>query len=173
MNKERIKRFLKDIIPYVIVIIIVILIRSFIITPALVDGNSMLPNLQNNNVILLNKLDYRLNDINRFDVVVVDFNGDKLIKRVIALPGEHIEYKDNKLYIDNYFMLEDFNHDITSDFKLESIGYLTIPGDKYFVIGDNRDESTDSRVIGLVDKEDILGSVSYRIFPLNKIGRVK
>lgn len=173
MNKERIKRFLKDIIPYIIVIVIVILIRSFIITPALVDGNSMLPNLQNNNVILLNKLDYRLNDINRFDVVVVDFNGDKLIKRVIALPGEHIEYKENKLYIDNYFMLEDFNHDITSDFKLESIGYLTIPGDKYFVIGDNRDESTDSRVIGLVDKEDILGSVSYRIFPLNKIGRVK
>lgn len=173
MNKERIKRFLKDIIPYIIVIVIVILIRSFIITPALVDGNSMLPNLQNNNVILLNKLDYRLNDINRFDVVVVDFNGDKLIKRVIALPGEHIEYKENKLYIDNYFMLEDFNHDITSDFKLESIGYLTIPGDKYFVIGDNRDESTDSRVIGLVDKEDILGSVSYRIFPLNKVGRVK
>lgn len=173
MNKERIKRFVKDTIPYVIVVIIVILIRSFIITPAMVDGDSMLPSLEDNNVIILNKLDYKLNDINRFDVVVVDFNGEKLIKRVIALPGEHVEYKNDKLYIDGYFMLEDFDHDITSDFKLESIGYLTIPGDKYFVVGDNRDESTDSRMIGLIDKENILGSVSYRIFPINKIGKVK
>lgn len=173
MNKERIKKVIKESIPYFIVVIIVILIRSFIITPALVDGDSMLPNLQDNNVIILNKLDYKLNEIKRFDVVVVDFNGEKLIKRVIGLPGEYVEYKDNNLYVDGKMILENFKHKETNDFKLETIGYLSIPGDKYFVVGDNRTSSTDSRMIGLIDKENILGSVSFRLFPLNKIGKVK
>lgn len=173
MNKERIKKVIKESIPYFIVVIIVILIRSFIITPALVDGDSMLPNLQDNNVIILNKLDYKLNEIKRFDVVVVDFNGEKLIKRVIGLPGEYVEYKDNNLYVDGKMILENFKHKETNDFKLETIGYLSIPGDKYFVVGDNRTSSTDSRMIGLIDKKNILGSVSFRLFPLNKIGKVK
>lgn len=173
MNKERIKKFLKESIPYFIVVIVVVLIRSFIITPAIVDGNSMLPNLENNNVIILNKLDYKLNEIRRFDVVVIDFNGEKLIKRVIAYPGEHVEYKNDNLYIDGSNIEESFSHSKTADFRLESIGYLTIPGDKYFVVGDNRENSTDSRVIGLIDRKDILGSVSYRIFPINKVSKVK
>lgn len=173
MRKERIKKIIKSVCPYVIVVIAVVLVRAFIITPAVVDGESMEPTLSDNNVIILNKLDYKLNDIKRFDVVVVDWNDDKLIKRVIGLPGEHIEYKDGLLYVDGFVTNENFNHADTHDFKLESIGYLTIPGDKYFVVGDNRNDSTDSRVIGLIDKENILGSVDLRIFPLNKIGKVK
>ncbi len=173
MNKEKIKKLLKELLPYVIIIIIVILVRTFIITPAVVDGDSMLPNLQNNNVIILNKLDFKLNDIKRFDVVVVNYKDEKLIKRVIGLPGEHIEYKDNCLYVNGFVTNENFNHKNTADYKLEMIGYLTIPGDKYFVVGDNRTDSTDSRVLGLIDKKDILGSVSYRIFPLNKISKIK
>lgn len=173
MNKEKTKKLLKGLLPYIIVIILVILVRSFIITPAVVDGDSMLPNLQNNNVIILNKLDYKLNDIKRFDVVVVNYNGEKLIKRVIGLPGEHVEYKDGSLYVDGFVTSENFKHENTNDYKLEMIGYLSIPGDKYFVVGDNRPDSTDSRVLGLIDKKDILGSVSFRIFPINKIGKVK
>lgn len=173
MNKERIKKIVKEAIPYLIVVIVVVLIRSFIITPALVDGDSMLPNLQDNNLILLNKLDYRLNEIRRFDVVVINLDGQKLIKRVIAYPGEHVEYKNNNLYIDGSMIEENFSHSNTVDFKLENIGYLSIPGDKYFVVGDNRENSTDSRVIGLIDRKDILGSVSIRLLPLNKIGKVK
>lgn len=173
MTKEKLKKTLKKIYPYIIVVIVVVLIRSFIITPAMVDGNSMLPNLQDNNVVILNKLDYRLNDIKRFDVVVVNYNGEKLIKRVIGLPGEHVEYKNGLLYINGFVTDENFTHADTNDFKLETIGYLKIPGDKYFVVGDNRNDSVDSRVIGLIDKGDILGSVSLRIFPVNKIGKVK
>lgn len=173
MNKEKSKKIIKELLPYIIVIVIVVLVRSFIITPAMVDGDSMLPNLQNNNVIILNKLDYKLNSIKRFDVVVVDYNGEKLIKRVIGLPGEHIEYKDNNLYVNGFVTAENFKHKSTHDYKLEMIGYLTIPGDKYFVVGDNRTDSTDSRVLGLIDKENVLGSVSFRIFPINKIGKVK
>lgn len=173
MNKKRVKNFIKEAIPYIIVIIVVALIRTFIVTPAVVDGDSMLPNLENNNVIIINKLDYKLNDINRFDIVVVNYNGEKLIKRVIGMPGEHIEYKENNLYVNKSIVTESFLHDKTRNFKLETLGYMSIPGDKYFVVGDNRGNSTDSRALGLIDKKNILGSVSIRIFPITKLGKVK
>ncbi len=167
------KELIKKIYPYIIVVIVVVLIRSFIVTPAVVDGQSMEDTLYNNNVVILNKLDYKLNDIKRFDVVVLKYNGEKLIKRVIGLPGEHVEYKDGNLYIDGFLIEDTYGKTGTDDFKLETLGYLNIPGDMYFVVGDNRSNSADSRILGLIKKEDILGSVSYRIFPLTKIGRVK
>lgn len=173
MTKEKIMKIAKDLIPYLIIVIVVVLIRSFLVTPAVVDGDSMLPNLQDNNVIILNKLDYKLNEIKRFDIVVINYNGEKLIKRIIGLPGEHVEYRKEKLYIDGNLNEENFKHSKTDDFKLESIGFLTIPGDKYFVVGDNRLVSNDSRNIGLIDKENILGSVDVRILPITKLGLVK
>lgn len=169
MNNKKVKKILKNVYPYIIVVIIVIIIRSFFVTPAIVDGNSMNPTLYNNNIILLNKLDYKLNEIKRFDVVVVKVKNEKLIKRVIGLPGEYVEYKGNNLYVDGFLIDEKFKHVTTSDFKLETLGYLKIPGDKYFVVGDNRNNSVDSRVIGLIDKSDILGSVSYKIIPVGKV----
>ncbi len=169
MNNKKVKKILKNVYPYIIVVIVVIIIRSFFVTPAIVDGNSMNPTLYNNNIILLNKLDYKLNEIKRFDVVVVKVKNEKLIKRVIGLPGEYVEYKDNNLYVDGFLIDEKFKHVTTSDFKLETLGYLKIPGDKYFVVGDNRNNSVDSRVIGLIDKSDILGSVSYKIIPVGKV----
>ncbi len=169
MNNKKVKKILKSVYPYIIVVIVVIIIRSFFVTPAIVDGNSMNPTLYNNNIILLNKLDYKLNEIKRFDVVVIKVKNEKLIKRVIGLPGEYVEYKDNNLYVDGFLIDEKFKHATTSDFKLETLGYLKIPGDKYFVVGDNRNNSVDSRVIGLIDKSDILGSVSYKIIPVGKV----
>ena len=169
MNNKKVKKILKSVYPYIIVVIVVIIIRSFFVTPAIVDGNSMNPTLYNNNIILLNKLDYKLNEIKRFDVVVIKVKNEKLIKRVIGLPGEYVEYKDNNLYVDGFLIDEKFKHATTSDFKLETLGYLKIPGDKYFVVGDNRNNSVDSRVIGLIDKSDILGSVSYKIIPIGKV----
>lgn len=173
MKKERLKKIIKEIYPYLIIVLIVILVRSFIITPAVVDGKSMYPTLDNNNIVLLNKMDYKINSLKRFDIVVVNYNGEKLIKRVIGLSGEHVEYKDNMLFIDGYLINENFTHGDTSNFKLETIGYLKIPGDKYFVVGDNRGNSIDSRVIGLIDKKDIEGKVSLRLFPINKFGKIK
>ena len=91
------KELIKKIYPYVIVILVVVLIRSFIVTPAIVDGQSMEDTLYDKNIVILNKLDYKLNDIKRFDVVVLKYNGEKLIKRVIGLPGEHVEFKNGSL----------------------------------------------------------------------------
>ncbi len=174
MKKEKIIKLLKDIFPYVLIIILVVLIRTFIVTPAQVDGSSMNPTLSDNNLVILNKLDYRLNDIKRFDVVVVDIKTEKIIKRVIGLPGDTISYKNKTLYINGKKVEENFTHtNDTRDFKLGDIGYQKIPGDKYFVVGDNRNNSMDSRIIGLVDRSQILGSVSFRFFPFNKIGKVK
>ena len=174
MKKEKIIKLLKDIFPYVLIIILVVLIRTFIVTPAQVDGSSMNPTLSDNNLVILNKLDYRLNDIKRFDVVVVDIKTEKIIKRVIGLPGDTVSYKNKTLYINGKKVEENFTHtNDTRDFKLGDIGYQKIPGDKYFVVGDNRNNSMDSRIIGLVDRAQILGSVSFRFFPFNKIGKVK
>ncbi len=174
LGDERMKKWVKTLIEYGSVILFVVLLRSFVITPALVDGDSMEPTLSNRNVILLNKFDYKFNDINRFDVVVVKYGERKLVKRIIGLPGEHVEYKDNNLYVDGFLVSENFSHDeSTADFKLETLGYITIPGDKYFVVGDNRNNSTDSRTVGLIDKNQIMGSVSFRLFPIKKFGRIK
>ena len=173
MNKERIKKILKESYPYIIVILVVILVRNFIITPAVVNGVSMEPTLNENNIILLNKISTKGNNIKRFDIVVANYNGERLIKRVIGLPGEHVEYKDGNLYIDGILEMENFKHGDTADFNLNSIGRLTIPGDSYFLVGDNRPDSVDSRIIGPIDKKDILGKVNNRIFPLNKLGKIK
>ena len=173
MKKDKVNKLIKEIIPYIVVVILVVLIRTFLVTPARVDGKSMEPTLKNNNLVLLNKLNYRLNEVERFDIVVLNYKGEKLIKRIIGLPGEYIEYKDDNLYVNGNLIFENFEHKKTADFKLESIGYLKIPGDKYFVVGDNRSNSVDSRMIGLVDRKDILGNSNIRIFPFNKIGKIK
>ena len=94
--KNKIEKFFKELIPYIIIIIVVILIRTFIITPVRVDGDSMNPTLENTNLLLLEKFN---KNYKRFDVIVFNHNNTKLVKRIIGLPGDSIEYKTDKLYI--------------------------------------------------------------------------
>lgn len=161
------KKFIKELIPYVIIIVVVVLIRTFIITPVQVDGNSMYPILKNNEILLLKKYDKKYK---RFDIVVLNYNNSKLIKRIIGLPGEHIEYKDNKLYVNGKYIKENFKRNTeTSDFEIDK----KIPKDYYFVMGDNRDNSTDSRIIGFISKDDIDGVSDIALFPFDRFGSVK
>ena len=161
-------KFLKEIIPYIIIIIVAILIRTFIVTPVQVDGESMYPTLDNNEILLLKKYD---RSYERFDIVVFNYNNSKLVKRIIGLPGEYVEYKENELYINNVKI--DFELDTyTYDFKLSELGFKQIPDDYYLVLGDNRTNSIDSRRIGLIPKEDILGTTTFSIFPFNKFGKI-
>ena len=89
----------KTVMSYLLIIVCVILIRIFFIDPVRVDGGSMDTTLANGQIMILNKIVYKRNDIKRFDIVVIDEGDKAIIKRVIGLPGETVEYKDNKLYI--------------------------------------------------------------------------
>ncbi len=168
MNKQ-----IKEILPYIIIIIVVVLIRSFIITPIIVSGDSMKPNLHNKEILLEKKIGYNSTSIKRFDIVVIKNDNEEIIKRIIGMPGEHIAYKNNKLYVNDKFMETNFNYRDTNDFNLEEICSCTsIPEGKYLVLGDNRPISKDSRIIGLVDEKDILGKAVYRIWPISKFGDI-
>ena len=166
------KKIIKELYPYVIIVVCVVLFRTFIATPVRVDGDSMRESLHNGDILILNKLD---KSYERFDVVVVNYNNTKLVKRIIGLPGENIEYKNNKLYINNK-EIEDVETIRTLDFSLEELYSITeIPKEHYFVMGDNRGNSLDSRDyrVGLIKKEDIVGVTIFRLYPFNKIGLVK
>lgn len=170
---DKLKKIIKELYPYVIIIVMVVLIRTFIITPVIVSGDSMLPNLNNEELLLVRKIGYNSNTIKRFDIVVIKTGEEEIIKRIIGLPGEHISYKNNKLYVNDKEVEQKYSFRDTKDFNLEEICTCsTIPEGKYLILGDNRPVSKDSRQIGLIDEKNIKGKTTLRIWPLTKIGNI-
>ena len=160
------KEKLKEIFSYIIVIVLVLLIKQFIVTPIRVNGASMNNTLINKDIMILDKISYRFSNIKRFDIVVIKLENEYLIKRVIGLPSETLEYKDNNLYINGELVKENFKHKDTDNYSLNEV----IPEGYYFVVGDNRGDSLDSRVLGFIKEEDILGKTSLVLFPFNRFG---
>lgn len=158
-------KFLKECIPYILILLVVVFIRSFIITPVIVDGSSMDDTLQDDDVLILKKYD---KSYDRFDIVVFNYGNQKLIKRVIGLPGETVEYKDGILYIDGEEMGDKFSS-ITYDFNFDKLELDFIPEGYYFVLGDNRNNSLDSRIIGLINEDDINGITDFSLWPFKSI----
>lgn len=159
-------KILKSWAPYLAIILLVVLLRTFIITPVRVDGKSMNPTLENGQILLLEKIN---SNYKRFDIVVINYeeNGqtEKLIKRIIGLPGEHISYRNNTLYVNNKKVEEPFSHFETPDFDIATLGSYNIPEDSYFVVGDNRINSNDSRYLGFMKKDQIIGKIVFSVFP--------
>ena len=177
-----VKEFLKDTLGYIIVIIVTILVFVYVFSFHQVIGNSMSPTLNEGDIAVLSKISHRFFTIKRNDVVAIQTADDKLlVKRIIGLPGEEIHYLDNILYINGKAYTEEFlNSDVeTNNFMFEDICSLSncpdgvIPDDMYLVLGDNREDSLDSRdpSLGLVLKSDIIGKSLIRIWPLNKISK--
>lgn len=157
---------LKELMPYIIIVVVVLLVRSFIVTPGLVNGSSMEPTLHNNELVLINKIGLN-KGIDRYDIVVVKYENSTIIKRVIGLPYETVEYINDILYIDGEIVNTKVDFEYTKDFK------LTAGKNEYIVLGDNRNISKDSRIIGPVKESDIIGKVDLVLFPFSKFGKVK
>lgn len=165
-----IKEFISDFAKYIIIAIIALIIFIYIISFQQVLGPSMEPNYNEGEIFLLNKLKYKIFDVKRFDVIVLKSNKSKLmIKRVIGLPGDKVEYKNNKLYINDTEVKEEFKKTgTTSDFNISILGSTTVPENSYFVLGDNRENSEDSRIFGFVTDDEIVGKVEFRLWPIVK-----
>lgn len=159
-------KIIKEIIPYIVIVVVVVLIRTFIITPVRVDGDSMKNTLKNGDILLL----YKLGSINRLDIIVLDEEKDneKIIKRVIGLPGETVAIKKGKIYINDKVIDDKYAYGETSDYDK-----VTLEDEEYFILGDNRLISKDSRYFGPIKENEIKGKIVFRLFPFTKIGTVQ
>lgn len=165
-------KVVKEILSYALIIILVLLFKHYIMSPIRVDGDSMNPTLKNGDIMLLNEIGKK--SLDRFDIVVIDTEEDVIVKRIIGLPGDRIKYVDNKLYVNDKEVEEPFEHDVTHNFELLELGTDNVPINEYFVLGDNRNNSKDSRIIGFIKDYQIRGKVIKTIlFPFSRWGKVK
>lgn len=177
------REFLSTVLYVIVITGIFLLIQHFLFVMVSVDGQSMYPTLQHNDRLVLNKV----SSIERFDIVVFpapDEPEKQYIKRVIGEPGDKIEYREDVLYLndeqvdepylDHIEVGEYFSSYITGNFSLESLyGTETVPEGQYFVLGDNRLNSRDSRSFGFVDAEDITGETQLQVWPIQEFGLIE
>lgn len=185
-TKKASKDLFLEYMPYLIIIFFVVIIRLFVATPVNVKGSSMSPTLQNGDTMILYKLTKNIRGIKRFDIVVIKTDSGDLIKRVIGLPGDKIKYevkyvneeKTGVLTVNGEVVEEKF---LTTSKKIGTCETnwticseeITVPEGEYFVMGDNRGDSKDSRMIGTIPFKDVKGTTELILFPFNRFGKVK
>ena len=156
----------------VLALVIALLIKTFLFQAFYIPSESMVPTLKVHDRVLVNKLSYKLHPVHRDDIVVFkapknsDPGIDDLVKRVIGLPGESVSGHGGHVYINGQELKETYlpSGTFTSDFSP-----VKIPANSYWVMGDNRGNSRDSRVFGTIAKHEIVGRVFVRIWPLSRL----
>lgn len=168
--------FVWEIVQLVIVASVIVLpIRYFLFQPFIVKGESMVPNFKPGDYLIVNEISYRFSSPQRGDVIVFDYPKDKsqrFIKRIIGLPNETVEIKDGKvtIYDKNSFVLKE--EYLSEGLKTEGDIKAVLGPDEYFVLGDNRSYSYDSRSWGTVPRNYIIGKASLRILPLASLSQI-
>ncbi len=177
-KKRIVYEIVNTIITFLVCLVIMALVTSYIARPVHVDGNSMYPTLNDGDVSLSFLMGIDRDDIERFDIVVlyIEEENKYIVKRVVGLPNETVSIENDQLYIDGVLVEQTFldetyvesqsvlNH-FTSD--VESI---TLGDNEFFVLGDNRPNSLDSRAYGAFQSEQIVSKDIFVMFPFNRIG---
>lgn len=148
-------------------LVLAFVVHLFLAQATVVYGQSMEPNLRQHQRLIVDKISFRLHPPQRNDIVVLDLPemDELLVKRVVGLPGEQVEVRGGVVYVNNVPLPELFPHDVTAyDMPPITLGPLN-----YFVLGDNRSNSNDSRSFGPVHREDILGRVWLRYWPVDQM----
>jgi len=146
----------------------------FLYQPVKVEGTSMMPSLEDQERIFVNKFVYRLESIQRGDIVVFRYPRDpskSFIKRVIGLAGDHIQIDAGRVYVNGNLLDEEYVPRAYED--LRSYPDVVVPPDSYFVLGDHRSLSNDSRDFGPVNQSYIYGKAVFGYWPVDKMGRVR
>lgn len=162
--------------PILLAIAVVFIVRTFIFSPFIVDGASMEPTLHDRERIIVSKTSNWIGEINRGDIIIIKGKDSNYVKRVIALPGDILEMKEDRLFINKKEVNEPYlkeNQMKANDKGLlltENFGPLQIPADHYFVMGDNRLNSRDSRdFLGFIDEKSIIGKSKFVFFPIKNM----
>lgn len=180
-NEEESRSIFRELMGWVVYILIIVVLTTLIITfvgqRTRVSGQSMEPTLHDGDNLIVDKISYRFRDPKRFEIIVFPYKYEEktyYIKRIIGLPGEKVQVIDGYVYINGEQLDEHYGKEI-----MESSGIadheITLGDDEYFVLGDNRNHSSDSRdpSVGILKRGDLMGRAWVRIWPLNRIGVVQ
>ena len=177
MNKK-LKEILSTSIYFLVVLVVTFLVVTYVGQRTMVIGSSMESMLSDGDNLIVDKLSYRFSEPQRFDIIVFPFRyAEKTyyIKRIIGLPGETIYIDGNgTIFIDGEELKENYGKEVIKD-PGSAYEPITLGEDEYFVLGDNRNNSSDSRdpVVGNIHRDEFIGKAWMRIWPLNKIGMIK
>ncbi|MFI3172013.1 MAG: signal peptidase I [Eubacteriales bacterium] len=180
-NQKEETSILRELLGWVVYIFAVICITYLVITfvgqRTRVSGESMAPTLHSGDNLIVDKISYRFSDPERYDIIVFPYQyqeGIYYIKRIIGLPGETVLIQDGKVYINGEELGETYGAEL-----MDSAGIASVPielgENEYFVLGDNRNNSSDSREasVGVLSGDDIMGKAFVRIWPLDSIGVIE
>lgn len=170
-KKEKEKSPIREMAEVVIIaLVLAFLIKTFVVGNFWIPSESMLPTIEVNDKVIVTNFSYWFEEPQRGDVIVFKYPLDTkkdYIKRCIGLPGETVEFKDSKLYINGSLIAEPY---LPDGLEFEDYGPVTVPEGQYFMCGDNRNNSSDSRVWGFLDEELIIGKAQVIYWPFARWG---
>lgn len=179
MNRER--SIIRELLGWIVYILVIVgltyLIITFVGQRTRVSGSSMQTTLSDGDNLIVDKISFRLRDPKRYEIIVFPYQHQEntfYIKRIVGLPGETVQVKDGYAFINGQPLEEDYGNEIMKEPGIASEP-ITLGSDEYFVLGDNRNHSADSRdpSVGVLHRKDLLGRAWIRIWPLSKFGVIR